>query len=193
MITVLGRNVYKDRASQILAIVNEEEVEGSVIEEIRALGIEGEVRSWREYSGLMGGMVSSFEIITSLINGIGLVVAGIVMFIVIYINVINRKRQIGILRAIGIKREVIVASYLIQALFYAVLGIIFGGLAFGYGIQPYFDLNPIDLAIGQVSLVIKSITVQYAIFGLIFAALLAGLIPVLSITRQGIIQAIWEN
>jgi len=193
MASVLGRTIYSDRASQILVSIKQSGTERWFIEEIQALGIDGEGRSWREYGGAMGGIVSSFDVIASLINGIGLVVAGIVMFIVIYINVINKRRQIGILRAIGIKRDVIIGSYLTQALFYAVLGIVFGGLAFGYGIQPYFDLHPLDLPIGQVSLVIKSTTVQNAVLGLVAAAILAGLIPVLNITRQGIIQAIWGN
>jgi len=193
MASVLGRTIYSDRASQILVSIKQSGTERWFIEEIQALGIDGEVRSWREYGGAMGGIVSSFDVIASLINGIGLVVAGIVMFIVIYINVINKRRQIGILRAIGIKRDVIIGSYLTQALFYAVLGIVFGGLAFGYGIQPSFDLHPLDLPIGQVSLVIKSTTVQNAVLGLVAAAILAGLIPVLNITRQGIIQAIWGN
>jgi len=121
------------------------------------------------------------------------VVAGIVMFIVIYINVLHKKRLIGILRAIGIKRDVIVGSFLAQALFYAVLGIILGGLIFGYVIQPYFDHYPLDLALGKVTLVVGLMTVQYAVIGLVVAAILAGLVPVLSITRQGIIQSIWGN
>jgi len=193
MASVLGRPVYSDRASQILVRIEQGYEENQIIQEISSLGIDAEVRSWREYGGAMGGIVSSFDVIASLISTIGLVVAGIVMFIVIYINVISKKRQIGILRAIGIKRNVIVGSYLTQALFYAILGIIFGGLVFGYGIQPYFDLHPLDLPIGQVSLAIKQITIQYAVFGLLAAAVLAGLIPVISITRQGIIQAIWGN
>jgi len=191
MASVMGRTLYSDRASQMLVSIEQPGAERWFIEEIQALGIDGEVRSWREYGGAIGGIVSSFDVIASLINAIGLVVAGIVMFIVIYINVINRKRQIGILRALGIKRGVIIGSYLTQALFYAVVGIVFGGLVFGYGIQPYFALHPLDLAIGQVSLVIKWMAVQSAVFGMIAAAILAGLLPVLSITRQGIIQAIW--
>ncbi len=193
MASVLGRQAYSDRASQILVKTGEGVTENQIIQEISYLDIDAEVRSWHEYGGAMGGIVSSFDIIASLINTIGLVVAGIVMFIVIYINVINKKRQIGILRAIGIKRGVIIGSYLSQAIFYAILGIIFGGLMFGYGIQPYFELHPLELPLGQVSLAIKQITVQYAIIGLIFAAVLAGLIPVMSITRQGIIKAIWGN
>jgi len=193
MASVLGRTVFNDRASQILVRIGPSVTESQIIYEIKSLGINGEVRGWREYGGALGGIASSFDIIASLINSIGLVVAGIVMFIVIYINVLHKKRQIGILRAIGIKRDVIVGSFLAQALFYAVLGIILGGLIFGYVIQPYFDHYPLDLALGKVTLVVGLMTVQYAVIGLVVAAILAGLVPVLSITRQGIIQSIWGN
>jgi putative ABC transport system permease protein len=194
MASVLGQQVYKDRASQILVrTLPELAQDEQVIMQIEALGLDAEVRSWEEYGGAMGGIVSSFDVIASLIGSIGLVVAGIVMFIVIYVNVINKRRQIGILRAIGIKRDVIIGSFLTQSIFYAVLGIIFGGLIFGYGIQPYFELHPLDLPIGAVSLSIKSITVSGAVFGLLVAAVLAGVIPVLNITRQRIIQAIWGS
>ena len=135
MALVMGRTVYSDRASQILVRTGPGVSEDQIIQEIRSLGTDAEVRKWSEYGGL-GGIVSSFDILTALIGTIGLVVAGIVMFILIYINVINKRRQIGILRAIGIKRDVIIVSYLTQAIFYAVMGIVFGGLIFGYGIQP---------------------------------------------------------
>lgn len=193
MASVMGRTVYSDRASQILVTIDEPTMEERMIERIRALDIDGEVRSWQDYGGGMGGVVSSFGAIASLISGIGLVVAGIVMFIVIYINVIHSRRHIGILRAIGIKRDVIIGSYLAQALFYAVAGIVLGGLAFGLGIQTYFYQHPLDLSIGQVSLALESGTVWNAVLGLLAAAVLAGLVPVLNITRQGIIQAIWGN
>ncbi|MFC1953419.1 ABC transporter permease [Chloroflexota bacterium] len=193
MASVLGRQVYDDRASQILIRTGQGVSENQIIQEVSSLGIENEVRSWSEYGGAMGGIISSFDVIASLIGTIGLVVAGIVMFIVVYINVINKRRQIGILRAIGIKRDVIVGSYLTQAILYATLGIIFGGLIFGYGIQPYFEYYPLDLPLGDVSLTVNALTIISAVLGLLIAAVLAGLIPVISITRQQIIQAIWGN
>lgn len=192
MASVLGKQLYSDRASQMLVKTGDGVTANQIIQEISSLGIDAQVRSWSDYGGA-GGIVSSFDAITSLIGAIGLVVAGIVMFIVIYINVINKRRQIGILRAIGIKRHVIIGSYLAQAMFYAILGVIFGGLIFGYGIQPYFELHPLDLPLGQVSLSVKMLTVGSAILGLLIAAVLAGLIPVISITRQRIIQAIWGD
>jgi len=193
MASVLGRQVYDDRASQILIKTGQGAEENQVISEIESLGLDAEVKSWREYGGTASGIVSSFDIIASLINTIGLAVAGIVMFIIIYISVINKKRQIGILRAIGIKRDVIVGSYLLQAIFYAMLGIISGGLFFGYVITPYFDLHPLELSVGRVSLVIESGTVTKAVMGILVASVLAGILPALHITRQNIIKSIWGN
>ena len=78
-------------------------------------------------------------------------------------------------------------------LLYCVLGVIFGGMIFGYGIQPYFEFHPLGLPLGQVSLAVRALTVNNAVLGILLAAVLAGLIPVMSITRQSIIQAIWGN
>jgi putative ABC transport system permease protein len=193
MVSVLGQPVTPDNASQILIRTNPGNNDNQTLEILKTLGINGQVRSWLDYGGGIGGIVSSFSIIASLIGGVGLVVAGVVMFIVIYVNVINKKRQIGILRAIGISRDVVLGSYLIQAFLYAILGIVIGGIIFGYGLVPYFNSHPIDLPIGLVTLVIDMATVRNAIIGLLFAGLLAGSIPVINITRHSIIKAIWGD
>jgi putative ABC transport system permease protein len=193
MSSVLGTAAANDRASRILVRTWPDVDDKAIIAELQTLGINGQVRSWMDYGGGVGGIVSSFSVISSLIGGIGLIVAGVVMFIVIYINVGHRKRQIGILRAIGIKRSVVLTSYLIQALLYAGLGIIFGGIILGYVIKPYFDGHPIELPVGLVSLTIDMANIRNGILGLLVAAILAGIIPVLNITRESIIKAIWGN
>jgi putative ABC transport system permease protein len=193
LISVMGSLSFSNQASRILVATAKGIDESKVIAELKTAKIDGQIRSWREYGGSIGSIVSSFDAIASLISAIGLVVAAIVMFIVIYINVIHKRRQIGILRALGIKTSIIVYSYLFQALFYAIIGMFVGGMAFFFGIQPYFELHPIDLPIGMVSLAINSATVYMAVAGLTLSAIFAGIIPVLSITRQSIIKAIWGD
>ena len=191
MKSALGQDISKDISSQILIRTVPHSNDNQIIQQLNTFGINGQIRNWLDYGGGVGGIVSSFSVITSLIGGIGLVVAGVVMFIVIYIHVAHRKRQIGILRAIGVNRRVVLFSYLIQALLYAMLGIIFGGIIIGFIIKPYFYSHPIDLPIGLVSLVIDAGTVRIGILGLLIAAVLAGVIPVFNITRETIIKAIW--
>jgi putative ABC transport system permease protein len=191
MVSVMGDAAFADRATQILVRIDQTGAEADYISAFQSLGIKGQVRSWEEYGGAIGGVVSSFNVIASLIGGIGLIVAAIVMFIVIYINVINKKRQIGILRAIGVSRFVIYISYLSQALFYAVTGIVIGGLLFGLVIEPFFAAHPLDLSIGLVSLAADPSTIRNAAIGIIVAAVLAGVLPVVNIARHSIIRAIW--
>ncbi|MCR4393363.1 MAG: hypothetical protein NUV31_03215, partial [Dehalococcoidales bacterium] len=62
-----------------------------------------------------------------------------------------------------------------------------------YIIKPFFDSHPIDLPIGLVSLAIDPGNIRNAVIGLILASVLAGIFPVLNITRHSIIRAIWGN
>ncbi len=192
MTSVLGP-ASANGATQILVKTTRSAKDAAVAAQLGNLGIGGQVRTWEEYGGSVGGVVGSFNVIASLIGAIGLVVAAIVMFIVIYINVLNKKRQIGILRAIGVNRFAIYISYLCQALFYAVLGIVIGGLLFGYVIQPYFAAHPLDLSIGRVSLATDPSTIRNSVIGILTAAILAGIVPVVNVMRHSIIKAIWGN
>jgi ABC-type antimicrobial peptide transport system permease subunit len=57
-------------------------------------------------------------------------VAAITIFIVTYIDLVNRRKQIGIERAIGVRGGAIVSSYCLKALAYAVVAIALGLLLF---------------------------------------------------------------
>ncbi|MBI2869758.1 MAG: ABC transporter permease [Chloroflexi bacterium] len=193
MVSVMGRSVYADRATQVLVRVNPGADEDALVERLRRLDLGAQVRGWQEYGGALRSMVSTFSIIAGLIGGVGLTVAAIVMFIVIYINLVSKRRQIGILRAIGVKQDIIIGSYLTQAVLFALAGTGIGWAIIHFGLDPYFRQNPMELPIGLVSLTIKASTIQSSIFGLVGAAVLAGFIPAWAVMKQSIIKAIWGN
>jgi putative ABC transport system permease protein len=64
-------------------------------------------------------MKITFALLGNIFSLLGLVVASITVFIVIFINAITRKKFIGILKAIGIRGRSIEFSYVFQSLFYA--------------------------------------------------------------------------
>lgn len=193
MISVLGRSGHFDRASQILVKTADGVAEEDVISQFEAMGIPGEMRSWHEYGGAVRGVISTFDIVTALISSASLMVATIVMFIVIYISVLSKRHQIGILRAIGIQRRTIIGSYMAQALFYAVAGIASGWLLMRFVLVPYFQYHPLDLAMGMASLHVTPAMLETAIFGVLVAAILAGFLPAWFILKQGIIRTIWGD
>ena len=90
-------------------------------------GVEEKVKTWNEKGkGILGDAIASFSLLNNIMTFVSLVVASVVVFIVTFINIINRKKQIGILKAIGIRKQVIVGSYLLQVLFLCTCGIIAG-------------------------------------------------------------------
>ena len=94
------------------------------IDQLRRAGIElPDIKPWKDFIGLVLGIAQSFDIIKRIILFIGLMVAGVTIFIVIFIATVSRRKQIGIMKAIGMKEQIIVTSYIFLALFYALVGI----------------------------------------------------------------------
>lgn len=130
--------------------------------------------------GLLGNALSS----------IALVVATITVFIVIFINAITKRKFIGIMKGIGISPSAIQISYIIQALFYGVLGSAIGvALTFGF-LKPYFLANPINFPFSDGILVATAGGAAVRIAILLFVTLVAGYIPAKIIVRRNTLDAI---
>jgi len=189
MESVLNLN---DRASEIIIRTNDSGDEGRYINEIRKLGIIKEkIKPWQDYMGMSKSISESLGTIRFMVSLIGLVVAGITIFIVIFISVVNKKKQIGILKAIGMNENIIIKSYIIQALFYAICGVGMGLMITYFIIIPYFENNPLDFPMGPVSLVATFEDHAINTFSLMTAAIIAGFIPSWQVTREDIVKAIW--
>jgi len=189
MESVLGLH---NRASEILVRLDQPGQEELYIQRLRQIGIvDEEIHPWIDYIGLISGITQSFEIIKRIVTFIGLLVAGVTIFIVIFINTVGRRKQIGILKAIGMDERVIITSYMFQALFYAVVGIGVGLAVIRFILLPHFISHPLPFPVGMVSLLITKKELLTSIAGLILVSLTGGLIPSWRIARENIIRAIW--
>ena len=190
MESVLG---LEDKASLVLIKTRDIGNEDSYIKQFLELGIKEEIRPWTVYAAMVKNITASFDLIALLIAVIGLFVASVTIFIIIYVNTISKRRQIGILRAIGIKESVIIHSYIFQAAFYAISGTIFGLIIMFFVLKPWFIVHPLKFPVGFVSLLIVPEKVSINIISLIAAALAAGLIPSWMAVRETILEAIWGD
>ena len=186
---VLG---LRDRASEILIKTDEAYSEDYYIQELRRAGVElQDIRPWQDFIGLVSGIAQTFDIIKRIILFIGLAVAGITIFIVIFIATVSRRKQIGIMKAIGMKESIIILSYVLLALFYAILGIGVGATLVEFVLKPYFIANPLTFPMGKVSLLIVRSEFITSIISLIIVSIIAGFIPSWRVARENIIRAIW--
>lgn len=135
-------------------------------------------------------MKQTFAILGNAISSIGLVVAVITIFIVIFINAITRRKFIGILKGIGIKSSAIEIAYIIQSLFYAVLGTMIGTAIILLILVPYFAKYPINFPFSDGILVVTTSGIITRIVILLLATLIAGYIPARIVVKQNTLDAI---
>lgn len=133
---------------------------------------------------------NTFAILGNAISSIGLVVAAITIFIVIFVNAITRRRFIGILKGIGITPRAIAISYIIQSMLYAILGAGIGIVVVFALLKPFFAANPIDFPFSDGILVatIPGTLTRTAI--LLIATMIAGYIPARIVIKQNTLNAI---
>lgn len=133
---------------------------------------------------------TTFGLLGNAISAIGLVVAAITIFIVIFVNAITRRRYIGILKGIGIEPRAIIISYIIQSLLYAIIGATLGIIMVFALLKPFFDANPIDFPFSDGILVatVNGTATRTAI--LLVATIVAGYIPARIVIKQNTLSAI---
>lgn len=135
-------------------------------------------------------MITTFAILGNLISSIGLVVASITIFIVIFINAITRRKFIGILKGIGISGEAIEISYIMQSFFYAITGSIIGLFLVYAVFQPLIGAHPIDFPFSDGILVAPISSSLFRVFLLILATIIAGYIPARMIVKKNTLDSI---
>jgi len=133
---------------------------------------------------------ATFSILGLLISLISLTVAAITVFIVIFINVITRRKYIGILEGIGVNSGSIKLAYVFQSLFYATSGIVIGGLLLFLVFKPYFALHPIDFPLSDGVLVANPLDTLFKSMLLLVATVVAGYLPARYVARQRILDSI---
>jgi ABC-type lipoprotein release transport system permease subunit len=133
---------------------------------------------------------NTMNLLGTFIGSIGIIVASITIFIIIFINALSRRRYIGILKGIGIDRRAIEIAYVLQAAFYALMGSLLGALL-TYGVLiPYFDANPIQFPFSDGVLVAEPLGTFFKFLVLFLITLIAGFLPAWIITRQNTLNAI---
>ncbi|MCX6714741.1 MAG: ABC transporter permease [Candidatus Uhrbacteria bacterium] len=135
-------------------------------------------------------MIQTFSTLGAMLSSIGLVVAAITIFIVIFINAVTRRKYIGILKGIGIHGHVIEISYIFQSIFYAVCGSAIGLIIVYILLVPIFAVHPIDFPFSDGILVAPLGETFFRVGLLVLSTLIAGYIPARMIVRKNTLDSI---
>lgn len=135
-------------------------------------------------------IMTTFEVLGNAISAIGLIVSSITIFIVIFINAVTRRKYIGILKGIGVNERAIEFSYVMQSIFYALLGAGIGAIIVYAVLVPFVAANPIDFPFSDGILVAPVGETIIKVIILLFTTILAGFIPARLIVRRNTLDSI---
>src|SRR3989344_6152537 len=135
-------------------------------------------------------MVDTFALLGNMLSSIGLVVASITIFIVIFINAITRRKFIGILKGIGINERAIEISYILQSFFYALWGSVIGIIVLYVFLQPWIAAHPIDFPFSDGILAAPIVGTMFRVGLLMLTTIIAGFIPARMVVRKNTLDSI---
>jgi putative ABC transport system permease protein len=132
----------------------------------------------------------AFSLLGNVIGFIGIVVASITIFIVVFINAVTRRKFIGILKGIGVTSGSIEFAYVLQSFVYAIIGSTLGLVIIYTLLVPFFDKHPLNFPFsdGILSAPLSGTIVRLVL--LLLVTLLAGYIPARMIVKKNTLDSI---
>ena len=135
-----------------------------------------QVRSMKEFLTLMSSSnLPELKPFTRSMIGLGLLISFLVIFLTMYTIVIERRREIGILKALGASRREIVSLLIKESLVLAVMGIALG-LALTFGTQSALRvLRPSLTVLITLSWIFRAVALAFfgVLLGMVYPAMRA--------------------
>ena len=134
------------------------------------------VRTWEEESQYVRDIMEAVSFITLSIKNLLVVTIFLVISIVIYIDVNQKRRQIGIVKSMGAPNSFVILAYVTQAFLYAIVGACIGSAVFllvGY----WSRQHPIPLLIGDFQLLSTMSIFAQTIVAVFLSALIGAFSP----------------
>ena len=178
-----------DKAEYITVRTKPGYTEKYVKNELQQYGVSEDVQTMTDLlQKSMGRALQSFAIINFVSLIVGIVITTVVLFIVITIKTINSRKQIGILRAIGVDKEVIMHNYGMQVVIMAVMGIFFG-VILTFLISVYMTAHPVVTPEWSATIYLTPMDYVTNSLILFLASVVAGYVPAWQVSREDIQSA----
>ena len=144
---------------------------------------------------LMSSFLKVFNIIKYFvlgIAGISILVGCIGIMNVMYSSVLERRREIGIMRALGCTKKHILFLFLVESAFLGFFGGVLGA-CLGIGFAKLFEAVARTRFFGMLEVSIDPLLVLLSIGGAVLVSSFAGLLPALKATKIEVAEAVrWE-
>ncbi len=182
-----GRNKY----NTILVKLYDQNDADFVKRELLQSGVDAKITTWEEAMEFVRTILDMMSMILFFISGIAIIAASSSIAIMVYINILNRTRQIGTLKAMGASPNFVMLTFVSEAALTGVVGVAVG-LSISFALITYLTLYPISVGKGEylkfamdlgVSLAVCIVTLTCVFFASIYPAYRASKLEVVEALR----------
>lgn len=157
-----------------------------------------QIETWREVNSSIAGYLDSFEGITWVYTAIFFVLAGLLVMNTVYLSVMERIKEFGVMMALGLKGRKLLRMVVSESLFICGVGAVVGGavgslilwrMAQGF---TFPGMEELFTEFGLPSVLYASITVEQIITAMLFTivtGILAALFPAFTAARLEPVEA----
>lgn len=150
------------------------------------------VSTWQEEAGYIEDIMEAVSFITLSIRRLVILSVFVVMSIIIFINVFQKRRQIGIIKSMGASNSFIISIYILETFIYSVLAYLLGFFIFLL-IHQYSVNHPIPLLVGDFHTAFHVKTLWPTLLVLFIAAIGASFVPAYIASKTKIVNIIQGN
>jgi len=187
MESVLGHPITE--GSNVIIKTDPDADEAAVKTQILRFGVAEKVQTWQDLlDEAMGRAIADYAMLNSITIVVSLIIAVVVLFIVIMIKTLSSRRQIGVLKAIGLEKGIIIYNYVFQVLIMTTLGVILGVFVLE-AMVAILTAFPFQFSDGTVTPVVMTADLVNNTILLFIVGFFAGYIPAWRVASEDIMIA----
>jgi lipoprotein-releasing system permease protein len=143
--------ILNNRSSSIfLRLYNGMDFDVSDLAKLTPLTADAELKHWQDRDDYgTDDLVDGFNIISGVIFVVSIICAAILVAFVIFYNTQKKRRETGILRAIGMKDDIFFVFYILEGFLFSIIGVVTGSALY-YGLESFLKTHPIVMPFGDL-------------------------------------------
>jgi len=181
-----------NQASVVLVKLDSTDQIDNVESEIKKLNLPVRSFSWNEQARYVQDLIVTFSVVSNLINGISLLAAATVMFVVISINAERKRKEIATFRSLGANSVFIISFLMAEAAIYTFLSALVSIPIFG-AIHRHFASKPLELILGDLRTVVNPDLMLWSATLFFAITLIAGIYPAWHAAKKIPIRTLWRG
>lgn len=166
------------------------EIDKQGVSAYKPYDVDVEVKHWKDRDDYgTDDLVYGFNLISNITFAVSIICAAILVAFIIFYNTQKKRRETGILRAIGIRGRIFLLFFILEGILFALIGVVVGTGLY-YLLQMYLKAHPIIMPFGDLYPIFEVNSYAFATTLFLTVSLIASVYYAVKSGRENIVKII---